>query len=510
MSETKLHRRSVARFTLSAKALFQFTLVICITGLANFLGCTEHQRFDLTKKSEFTLSDTTKELLKSDLLKNHADDLRLIAVIKTNNPHYLRIRALLEEFRRKSYGRIKLEFVDPLKNLDRTQDIANTYSHTFTEEAIFIDARTPSESELTEAQREQDIANHVRYLPIHKLYVSDLDRYNKEVVIGWEDEASVSTAILSALEGQPRTFYFLFDKSQLDANAEKGIAPWKTLKSLMQRQNIALTELRLSSTERIPDDAEGVALIAPRYDLDERELAVLSEYWNRAGSSIFITLDPKAELHKLRSFLRSYGITPRNDRVITRKNGKTFTSARSIIVKGPTLTKQLGEKPSQLDGPSCSLEVRFDDDKLINRRIAAFPLIRAAKGWWGETKYQEQQPSFDHREDHGSPLFLAAAIVKGKENQDTKVELASRLIVIGNTEFLTPVNMREEMSDFLNNGFHWMVGRETLMGDGPEPVFRQKLTIEPKHQSQLNLSSYIILPAIGLMIALITWYSRRS
>jgi len=509
MSEQKKHQRSVARFSLSAKALFQLCLILLITVFANFLGCTEHQRFDLTKKADFTLSKTTKQLLRGQLLEGRKEHIKLIAVVKTSNPHYFRIRALLDEFQRVGKGRVTMEFVDPIKNLDRTQELANTYDHTFTEEAIFIDARQSTNVEQTDTEIAQSIANHVRYLPITKLYISDLDRYNKEIVVGWQDEDSLSTAILSAIEGKPRRFYFLFDKSQIDAHGEEQ-APWKTLKSLMQRQNIALTELRLATTDRIPDDAEGLAIIAPRYDLDDRELSVISEYWDRNSSSIFITLDPSAELYKLRSFLRSYGITPRNDRIITRNKDRTLTSARTVMIQGPKVTKQLGEKPSQMDGPSCSLEVRYDDDKLINRRIAAFPLIRAAKGWWGETKYKETDPEFDYKEDNDTPLYLAAAVVRGKENEDTTVELTSRLIVISNTEFLTPTNMREEMTDFLNNSFNWMVGRETLLGNGPKPVFRQKLTIQPKHQSQLNLTVYIILPAITLLLAFITWYSRRS
>lgn len=509
MSEPKKHRKSVARISLSAKAIFQLTLVVLITVFANFLGCTEHKRFDLTKKASFTLADSTKQLLTSEQMSSRSDKIKMVAIIKSSNPHYLRIRALLDEIQRVSNKQVIMEFVDPIKDLDRTQELANTYSHTFTEEIIFVDARPSSPSELSDEALSQSIANHVRYIPANKLYVSDIDRYNKEVIIGWQDEASVSTAILSAIEGKPRKFYFLVDKSQIDAQAG-GTPPWKTLEALMRRQNIVLTDLQLSSTERIPDDAEGVALIAPRYDLDERELSVIKEYWDRNSSSLFITLDPSAKLNKLNAFLRSYGITPQDDRVITRKNQQTLTSARTIMIRGPEITVQLGEKPSQMDGPSCSLEVRFDDDKLINRRIAAFPLIRAAKGWWGETKYKEDSPEFDYREDNVEPLYLAAAIVKGLENKDTTMELTSKLVILGNSQFLNPTNMRDEMTDFMNNTLNWLVGREELLGNGPKPVFRRKLTIEPEHQSRLNLAAYIILPAITLILAFIAWYSRRS
>ena len=146
MSEKKKYHHSVARFHIGSKVLFQLILVILIVILANFLGCTEYKRIDLTHKKEYTLAETSLQFLQSQTLQSHPSGVKITAVIKTNNPHYLRIRALLEETRAQSKQRIELEFVDPHKNLDRTQQLADTFQHTFTQEALFIDARPHRDS----------------------------------------------------------------------------------------------------------------------------------------------------------------------------------------------------------------------------------------------------------------------------------------------------------------------------------------------------------------------------
>ena len=50
-------------------------------------------------------------------------------------------------------------------------------------------------------------------------------------------------------------------------------------------------------------------LIGAKYDLTDRELKLLKDYWDKQGR-IFIALDPSGTTPKLDGFLRDVGITP--------------------------------------------------------------------------------------------------------------------------------------------------------------------------------------------------------
>jgi len=111
----------------------------------------------------------------------------------------------------------------------------------------------------------------------------------------------------------------LEDKCEFDS--DKGGSPlWQQAAQIFALENIYLKRIRVSQISKIPDDADGLALIAPTIDFTESELAVFSEYWNRESSSIFITLTPNKPLPNLTLKLREYGITPRFDTIVTVNN----------------------------------------------------------------------------------------------------------------------------------------------------------------------------------------------
>lgn len=509
----------INRFGLGSLALFQLILAFLCVVMLNFLSCSNHKRFDLTRNADFTLAETTQNFLASPEVRERQLPIKMIAVVKQNSPYYLRIRAQLENYRRYSKNNIELEFIDPTHDRDRLLDFSTTYQRDISEEIILIDARnsvTDAESSTDEAK--DDLVKHIRVLKVKSLFIEEIDRFNTKFISAWNDEAHLTTYLVSSVEGTPRRFYFIVDKARIN-ETNKGTPAWQNFQKMLGAQNVELKPLQIASTQKIPDDAEGVAIIGPAFDFDEREIGVLKEYWDRDSSSIFITLDPSSKLKYLKRFLREYGISPEDTRVINKnKTGQTLTTARAIFTQGPDTNKGLEHQGTQLDGPTSSLEVMSKNDRLTIRNINPFPLIQAADGWWAETKYAQENPSYDPREDYGiitgspneRPATIAAAVVRGKENSDTMSPYTSKMVVIANTDFLRPDNIREEMNYFTNSTINWLIGRESLVGIGPKPVFRKKITIQAAHKSFIDQLILIYLPVATLLIALVLWNTRRN
>lgn len=221
---------------------------------------------------------------------------------------------------------------------------------------------------------------------------------------------------------------------------------------------------------------------------------------------------------KIRRFLTSYGIKVENDRVTTMKNGHKLTTARAVFVRGNEITEGFGDQATQLDGMTRSLSL-VNVDQLAAKNINVYSILNSVPGWWGEVSYQRDSAQFDPGKDNGTapdhPLFrpipLSVAVVRGKQNSDKTRHLTSKMIVVGNTKFLKPNNMREELTHFMISSINWLAGREDLVGNiGQKPALNQKITIPEKQKSQINFTIIAILPALASIIGLIVWFNRRS
>ena len=445
--------------------------------------------------------------------------------MRRTSPHYSRVYHLLDEYQRIAGDAIKLEFIDPLRQTDRTLELEAIYGIKYSEDMIIIDGLVNEDTTNSDDQPSQtstsipstgdaeaDKANqtaqktsgHLRVVRVSDLYLQD----DNQTIVAWQDEDVITSNFISAIEGSPRRIYLAADK--MNIQEEDGQPAWIILSRMLVQQNIELRPIRLADIETIPEDAEGLALIGPAYDLNERELKILTEYWDRQQSALLITLDPTAQLDNLRIFLRSYGITARNDRIITVKNGQSLSNVQSIFARGAEINSSLGGKSTVFEGVSCSLEVRENDDRLLNKRIQPIALVKATSGWWGETRFDEQNPAFNVEEDYSEPLYLSAAIIRGQATSDETANLVSKMVVIGNTDFLATRKTRPEQADFIKSSVNWLIGREELIGIGPKKLYRHKMTILPAHNAFITKLVLIFIPAAALLISLIVWNTRRA
>ncbi|MBU6171615.1 MAG: hypothetical protein KGQ87_09045, partial [Verrucomicrobia bacterium] len=165
---------------------------------------------------------------------------------------------------------------------------------------------------------------------------------------------------------------------------------------------------------------------------------------------------------------------------------------------------------TEFGGASSSLEVREGAADLLNKRILPMGLIEAAPGFWGETRFGGGNEKFDEREDNAPPLNLAACVIRGAESDDRFAAVSSRMVVISNTDFLSPENHRAENLDFLASSVNWMVGRESLAGIGPRALGTYKLPLLEAQVSFINRINLFFIPAAFLLIGTYVWSARRA
>jgi hypothetical protein len=500
--------RPLNRWGLGTLSVLQTVFLAIILIALNYLAVNHFRRVDLSREAAYSLSPSTKSYLKSKALGERKEPIKWIMAFRRSSPFYERVRALAEEYARLSGGKIQLEIVDPLRSSDRTQEVTAAYGLPLTKDLIVMDARTDTGPVSTEDKDGNRILN-----PNVKLIVAeDMAIYTtaetQRRITGFQGEDVMTARLVESLEGRARKMLYLADKSRLSAEGED--SPLKSLQNTLQFQNVELQGVNLSGLAEIPADTEGVALVAPKYDLTDAELAVLEKYWNTPRAAMLVLLKPGETPAKLRTFLRGNGITPRRDRVITMTDKRIDTTARAFFTPGVDFTKDFAGQTTVLEGASSSLEVREGAEDLMNKQINPIGLIQAAPGFWGETKFGEKETTFDEKEDTAAPIYLAACVTRGAASDDRFSADTSRMVVMSNTDFLDPGQQRAENVDFLASSVNWLMNRQALAGIGPRSLGTYKMPLLDAQVSFINRVNLFFLPAFLIVIGAFVWASRRA
>ena len=512
--------RQLNRWGVGTLSVLQIVFMAVIVIAVNYLAASHFKRFDYSKEGNYTLSPATQRYLKDKALADRQKPVRWIMAFRRSSPFYERVRILAEEYERLSDGKIKLEFVDPLRASDRTQEVTAAYGLPLTKDLIIIDARTDESATSTEENASATTSDpaadkkparilnpNIKVVVAEDMVVSGIVDKQRRIT-GFQGEDVLTARLVESLEGRARKMVFLSDKSQIDMENEN--SPIKSLQRTMLFQNVELKGISLANINEIPADVEGVAMVAPKYDVTDAELKVLENYWNRPRAALLVMLKAGDTPPKLRTFLRSNGVTPRNDRIISMKDESINTVTRGAFAYGVDFTKDLAGQATIFEGASSSLEVREQAEDLMTKQINPIGLIQAAEGFWGETKFSEKDIAFDKTEDNVAPLFVAACVTRGAASDDRFADATSRMVVISNTDFLNPESQHAENIDFLASSVNWLMNRQSLTGIGPRSLGTYKLPILEAQVSFINRVNLFFLPAFLFFTGAFIWSSRRA
>lgn len=510
--------KPIHRFGTGALTLVQVICFILLYLGVNYLGSQHYVPKDLSADTAFSLSSATRRYLESPVVQDRDEPIRLLIAFKRNNGLYDRVRALGEEYFRVSKGKVKLELLDPVRSPDRTQQVAKEYGKgffdsfsksMFTSDLVIVDARSAEEKKASqEAGQESEASRHVRFVEAGAMVTYQTEHDGKRKISGFVGEDAITTRLVAAIEGKPRQVYLLADKSGYSLEAAD--SPLVNFSGSLLTQNALTKTLQIAGLGRIPEDAAAIAIINPIYDFTPEELEVLTEYWTRPKSSILVTLGGETP-PRLRAFLRNLGITPGRDRVITRKNDRVVTNVRAEFTEGMDFTFDLSGKTTTFEGVTSSLDIRDkDNEDLTGRGVKPYTLLATGQEFWGETAFSTDKPTFDLREDNPGPIRLAGAVIRGAANRDDLGDQISRMVVISNSDFLSPRYFSDVNKDFLSSSMNWLIGREELTGTGPRTLGTYKLPLLDSQVSFINRVNLFFLPAFALALAAIVWSSRRA
>lgn len=497
---------SIGRFTIGFNVAVQILVVIFITLLVNNLGFRHYKRWDFSHNQKFALSPQTKNVIAHLESPVHA-----IIFFPQAQGLFGDASALLREYSYASHGKFTVEEVDPYRNLIRARELSEKYKFGSSDNIVILDYKGKSKFVNAQDMAEMDMSQSMMGQP--------------PTMKAFKGEEAITSAMMELTEEKQNKLYFVEGHGEAPLNGQVITG----LKEFLKRQNIKADPLSLNNVDAVPADASGLFIFGPKSDFSEREMKLISDFWDKKGR-LFILLDPTAKTPRLNEFLASQGVTPQGDRVLKTgtvlqqnddgqlvlKTGVIVSPAAKFVQPGKEVTKDVADQETQLLGATESFAL--DKSKAQTDKIKLITLMESGEGFWGSTTYtstsiaENKQTYFDPKKDHMGPLPLAVAVERGAlEDSRVKVDTA-RMIAIGNAGFLTDAGLQAQEigADFAMNAVNWMFNREAVAGIAAKPKEPVKLNLNENQLNNLAVVLIIVIPLLVAAVGVIVWTQRRS
>ena len=493
---------TIHRVQIGLNVVIQILVVILIVGMVNYLSFKHFKRWDFTRDQKHVLSGQTTQLLAS--LK---EPVKAVVFFSGGSEVYGDVVSLLREYEYASKTRFQTELVDQYRNFTRARSLQEQYKFGANENLVILDYGGKTKFVKADDMAEMDQTGIMMGQP--------------PTMKAFKGEQAITSALLELTEEKQNKIYVLAGHGEPELG--KGPADMTAagpeniikLRTFIERQNIKAETLKLGDVDKVPDDAQIVLMIAPKYDLSEREMKLLREYWDRKGR-LFISLDPTHSLPRLAEFFQDNGIRPQDDRVLRTVPLSAGVVAimrevSAMIMPGSPLTKRLEGVDTQFAGATQS--IYLDRQRAQPLGITLISLIEAADGYWGETDYAagENAPVYpDLKKDHQKPLSLAVSVEKGAL-ADKRVSVdTARMVVVGNGDFMRDNTLTESGLDFALAGFNWLLNREDLIGIAPKERKSFTLNLTEEQMSKIFASVVFGIPGLVALFGVFSWWQRRN
>jgi hypothetical protein len=483
----------IKRFQIGLNVLIQVGILVFILGMVNYIAFNHYKRWDYTRNQKYALSEKTKNVLRG--LKKQTTAIVFFA---TGSDISGDLERLLREYQFTSDKKLTVEFVDTYRNITRARELQAKYKFGAQENIVIL-----------------DYDGRTKF--INAADMADYD--NSGAMFGqppllkaFKGEQAITGGLLEISEDRQNKLYAVSGQGEREISDEDlGL-----IKTYIERENIKIDTLNLQNVDAVPQDAKALLVFGARYDFSEREIKLLRDYWEKKGR-LFILLDPNVPTPRLTEFLADQGVKPQDDRILrTMKLAPGITGllreVTGLFIEGSPVTKRLKDVNGLFTGATQSLWP--DHQRAQSQNIRLTPLVKASEGYWGETEYNihEGDPVFfDPKTDHAPPLIIVMSVEKGALNDGSIRVESSRMIVAGNSEFISNKSLSEANAnlDFTLAGIDWLLDREELIGIAPKVNKTLALNLTDAQVGNILVLAVGVIPGIAALLGFLTWWKRR-
>ena len=458
-------------------------LAAALVVLANYISARRFVRHDWSAARFFSLSDKTRQLL-----AGFPTDIHITVFLAADHESYNDIKNLLREYSSAS-ARVRVQYVDPDRDLALAKDMARKYSITEPNIVLFeVDGRS---RQVQAAQvAEYDFTPLLAGKPKRK--------------VAFRGEQVFSSAIQSLTQTRTPVVYFLRGHEERDIAKFDNYSGYSKIAKLVQRDAVDVRPLSLGEAGGVPTDCSALVVAGPAKRLPQAEIDLIRQYLARSGRAMFL-LDAGQD-GGLSEVLAEWGVKLGDDRVA----GMTLTGLELFVTQfgNHPITRNLRNVacifyvPRSVEPLDAGGAERMDKPRVT-------PLAMCSSNGWAEVNANQRPPKFDKGVDRLGPISVAVAVEKGPA-PGMHVELSpTRLVVVGDSDFVSNGALAGGNEDFFMNALNWLLERERLMAIAPKVPDELRIDMRLEDVRLLFLLVVVGIPAGVALVGYLVWLRRR-
>jgi ABC-type uncharacterized transport system len=488
--------RKIHRLQIGLNVIVQIAIIIVLAAMINYLGFEHYRRWDYSRDRKYELSDKTRHFV-----ERLPGKVRITVFFSSNNPITGDVQNLLTEYQYAARKKIDVEYVDPERSLTRAKELLAKYKVVTDESVLILDyqgrTKTVKASEMAETSQGNPMTGE------------------EPQITAFKGEQVITSALIDVVEGKKNIVGYVLGHKEPPLS---GSSPIGVFKTFIENENVQFQELNLFEVPAIPAEVKVVMLAGPQYDLSEREMKMLQDFWNKDGR-ILLLADPAAKTPRLTAFVNGLGVKVDDDRLMAMvKTGiQEVARVRDVVAHflgDNPVTQRLADVRAPFLGATSSLTLQpAQVTAAVNLHLA--PLAQAEKGYWGETDYysdDENLLQYDAAKDHGEPLTIAASVEKGG-SADQRVQINSaRMVVVANSTFIQDdaLTQGQQGLDFVSASLNWLLSREQMIGIAPKVPQVLTFSLDEVALRSLRWIILVFLPLLPALVGLGVWWKRRA
>lgn len=459
-------------------------LVAAILVGVNWIANRRPQRFDLSKDQRFSLSPQTKQIL--DGLK---DDIR-IAYVQRAAESTATARDRLNEYTAAS-TRIKIEYVDVLKNPGRVRELEVTSVPTL----VF-----------QHGQRTERILT--------------------------DSEADITNAIVKVTRTETKTVCFATGEGGRDID-DSGDEGYSGARAALTKSQYETKKVVLLTEKKVPDDCTVLVVPGAGRDLVPQTADIVRAHVRAGGKTLLMDDAPtKIASPTFDALLKDFGVEAgRNVIVDASGYGQLFGTGyfTPIVVDYPyhEINKDLkGTMSAFHTARTLSSVVPAPDG------VVASELAKTSARSWGETDLALKEPIEAGDADARGPLnVVVAATIRvdappatapagvapassPSPSPDEALDAPKkegRVVAVGDADFASNALLTFQANqDFFLNMIAWLAQDKDLISIRPKDPNTHRLNLTAAQQRNFLYFSLFVLPGFFIVWGAANWWRRRS
>ena len=432
-------------------------------------------RFDVHKSSVHRLSEGT-----ITLLQEWSEPLEITILFQPEHPLYEDIVALMAEYTLHA-SQLKISWIDPLKDRAATEKVAARYQLDQAQVIIVDQGQAYRVIHATEMMEIESIPGEEHYR-----------------ILTFLGEQTISSTLRELKEGIRPIIYFVEGHGEHRLTQTLMGRGYASFVPLLEQHGLDVRSLQLSGVQAVPSDADALVIAGPTRRISRGALEAIERYLHRNGK-LFVLLDAQQQ-SGYEPLLRRWGISMPEGVVIdpahTLRGQEVNVQPFKAHEIGATLTGLV-----QLTLPRAIIPAPLaltDDNEVDRPRISV--LMQSSQESWLENDPFDNVIQLDlNRGDLPGPIPLAVAVERGVP-QTLDMQLgSSKLVVIGDADFVSNGSISGSNADFFLHTLDWLVDRDDFI-DIPERKIEHVRVVLSDKRLENTFWGYVCTPPILVLL----------